>query len=104
MFIASPVFAKKPPKPTPTPTPIVEEIPIGPLPSPQPSTTNYFGENGQIIRQEVVAPDGTILSSWTLPTPTPTPEPVVERTWLDDIQDMLNKIQGQISEILSQLK
>jgi hypothetical protein len=104
MFVATPVFAKKP-KPTPTPTPVVE-IPVGPLPSPLPSTVQYFGANGQVIKQEVVAPDGTIISSWSMPTPTPqAPAGVpVERTWLDDIQDILNSIQAKINEIVNSLK
>ncbi len=97
MFLASPVFAKKP-KPTPA---------VGPLPSPLPSTTQYF-KDGVVVREEVVDYKGNILSSWSMPTPTPTPQAPagvpVERTWLDDIQDILNSIQAKINEIVNSLK
>jgi hypothetical protein len=104
MFLATPVFARhRPPHPTPTPTPtpVVEEPAVGLLPSPLPSTTRYF-ENGQVVREEVVDRDGVVLSSFVYPTPTPTPEPipVFVRTWLDDIQDMLNGIQAKINELI----
>ncbi len=104
MFVASPVFAKKP---KPVPVPVVEEPAVGPLPSPLPTTTQYF-KDGKFIREEVVDYKGNVLSSWSMPTPTPTPQaPVgvpVERTWLDDIQDILNSIQAKINEIVNSLK